>query len=33
MIAGAILYAFSYGWIKAHILGVWALGKVRLPRS
>jgi uncharacterized protein len=33
MIAGAILYAFSYGWIKAHILGVWALGKVRLPEA
>jgi hypothetical protein len=31
MIAGAILYAFSYGWIKANILDVWALGKVRLP--
>lgn len=31
MIAGAILYAFSYAWIKAHILDVWALGKVRLP--
>ena len=31
MIAGAILYAFSCAWIKAHILDVWALGKVRLP--
>ncbi len=31
MIAGAILYAFSYAWIKAHILDVWAFGKVRLP--
>lgn len=31
MIAGAILYAFSYGWIKTNILDVWALGKVRLP--
>jgi uncharacterized membrane protein YedE/YeeE len=31
MVAGAILYAFSYSWIKANILGVWALGKVRLP--
>ncbi len=31
MVAGAILYAFSYAWIKAHILNVWALGKVRLP--
>lgn len=32
MIAGAILYAFSFGWIKAHVLNVWALGKVRLPQ-
>ncbi|MGO8737290.1 YeeE/YedE thiosulfate transporter family protein [Rhodoblastus sp.] len=31
MIAGAMLYAFSFSWIKAHILNVWALGKVRLP--
>jgi uncharacterized protein len=32
MVAGALLYAFSFGWIKAHILNVWALGKVRLPQ-
>ncbi len=31
MLAGAILYAFSYAWIKAHILNVWAYGKIRLP--
>ena len=31
MIAGAMLYAFNFSWIKAHILNVWALGKVRLP--
>jgi len=31
MIVGAMLYAFSYAWIKAHILDVWAMGKVRLP--
>jgi len=31
MIAGAILYAFSFSWIKSHILNVWALGKLRLP--
>ncbi len=31
MIAGAVLYAFSYAWIKAHVLDIWALGKVRLP--
>ena len=32
MIAGAMLYAFSFGWMKAHVLNVWALGKVRLPQ-
>lgn len=31
MVAGAILYALSFGWVKAHILGVWAFGKIRLP--
>lgn len=31
MIVGAILYALSFDWIQAHILPVWALGKVRLP--
>jgi len=31
MIAGAILYAVSFDWLKAHILNVWTLGKVRLP--
>jgi uncharacterized membrane protein YedE/YeeE len=31
MIVGAVLYALSFDWIKAHVLGVWALGKVRLP--
>ncbi|CCE04850.1 conserved membrane hypothetical protein [Bradyrhizobium sp. STM 3843] len=31
MIAGAILYALSFDWLKAHILNVWALGKLRLP--
>ncbi len=32
MIAGAMLYALSFAWMKAHILNVWALGKVRLPQ-
>lgn len=32
MIAGAMLYAFSFSWLKAHVLNVWALGKVRLPQ-
>lgn len=31
MIAGAILYALSFDWLKGHVLNVWALGKVRLP--
>ncbi|WP_294537200.1 YeeE/YedE thiosulfate transporter family protein [uncultured Rhodoblastus sp.] len=31
MIAGAILYALSFDWLKAHILPVGAFGKIRLP--
>ena len=31
MIAGGIGYAYSYEWIREHILGVWLAGKVRLP--
>ncbi len=31
MIAGAILYALSFDWVKSHVLNVWTLGKVRLP--
>ena len=31
MLAGGILYALSFDWLKAHVLTVWALGKVRLP--
>jgi hypothetical protein len=31
MIAGAILYALSFDWVKANILKVGALGKIRLP--
>jgi hypothetical protein len=30
MLLGGIVYAFSYGWIKANILSVGQLGKVRL---
>lgn len=30
MIAGGIVYAFSYPWLKEHVIGVGALGKVRL---
>lgn len=28
MIAGAIAYAFSFDWMRTHVLGVWQLGKV-----
>jgi hypothetical protein len=31
MLAGGILYALSFSWVNEHILGVAALGKVRLP--
>lgn len=31
LLAGGVLYAFSYKWVNANILGVGALGKVRLP--
>lgn len=31
MVAGAVLYALSFDWLKAHVLNVWGLGKVRLP--
>ncbi len=31
MLAGGIAYAFSYDWIKANILPVADMGKVRLP--
>lgn len=32
MLAGGILYALSFDWVKANILPVWALGKVQLPQ-
>lgn len=31
MVVGGVLFALSYPWVKAHLLGVWALGKKRLP--
>lgn len=31
MLVGGILYALSYSWIKAQILSVGTLGKIRLP--
>lgn len=31
MLLGAVFYALSFDWIKAHILSVAALGPVRLP--
>jgi uncharacterized membrane protein YedE/YeeE len=30
MIAGAILYAYSFEWVRSNILPVWNLGKVTL---
>jgi uncharacterized membrane protein YedE/YeeE len=32
MIFGAILYAFSFEWVRANILSVGKLGKVTLPQ-
>lgn len=31
MLAGGILYAFSFPWIQQKVLPLWSLGKVRLP--
>jgi uncharacterized membrane protein YedE/YeeE len=31
MIVGGILYALSFDWVKAHIIPVGQMGKVRLP--
>jgi len=33
MLAGGVLYALSYGWVKANILSVGAFGKLRLPEA
>jgi uncharacterized protein len=33
MVLGAIVYALTYDWVKANVLTVWALGKVRLPEA
>jgi hypothetical protein len=30
MIAGAILYAYSFEWVRGHILSIWNLGKITL---
>jgi uncharacterized membrane protein YedE/YeeE len=32
MLAGGILYALSFDWVKANILPVGAMGKVQLPQ-
>jgi len=32
MIVGAVLYAFSFEWVRANILSVGKLGKVTLPQ-
>jgi uncharacterized protein len=31
MLVGGMLYAFSFTWVRDHILNVWSLGKLRLP--
>lgn len=31
MVAGAILYALSFDWLKSHVLNVGKFGKIRLP--
>jgi hypothetical protein len=31
MLAGGVLYAISFEWVRTHVLTVWSLGKVRLP--
>lgn len=31
MLAGGAAYGLSYGWVRDHLEGLWALGKVRLP--
>ncbi len=30
MLAGAIVYALTFDWVRTHILTIWAMGKVRL---
>ncbi len=30
MLAGAIVYALTFDWVRTHILSIWAMGKVRL---
>jgi hypothetical protein len=31
MLFGAMLYAFSFEWVRSDILSVWRLGRVTLP--
>lgn len=31
MLVGAMLYAFSFEWVRANIISLWKLGKVTLP--
>ncbi len=33
MVFGAVVYAISFDWVKAHILPVWSFGKVRIPEA
>lgn len=30
MLAGAVVYALTFDWVRTHILSIWAMGKVRL---
>jgi uncharacterized membrane protein YedE/YeeE len=32
MLVGGMLYAFSFDWVSAAIIPVWAMGKVQLPQ-
>ena len=33
MLLGGVVYALSYSWVKANILSVGALGKIRIPEA
>jgi len=32
MLFGAMLYAFSFEWVRDNIISVWRLGRVTLPQ-
>jgi uncharacterized protein len=31
MVFGAVVYAETFDWVRAHVLRVWAFGKIRIP--